>query len=301
MHNQGGRAPWLLALTAGLLWAGLCQAQAWMPEADTTSFGVAYTNTFNTKHYTNTGTEVDAGHVRIYTYGFAASYSPTDRWMLDASLPLVSSMYHGPDPHPTEVDDGSYHATLTDLRLEAHYQLLLDPVAIAPYIAYTFPTHSYETLGHAAPGRGLDETWLGVALGKSLDQWIPRTFTQARFTYAVVQHVQGISHDKENIDFSVGYYFTPDVSVQALYQWQKTLGGIRFSRPPQRSDPLFPYHDQLVATGFTNLGLVTSWDYSDHSTLSVQYLESVEGTNGHKIDHQVSLAYSYGFFGFRPR
>ena len=301
MHYKGGRgAPWL-ALTPGLLWAGICHAQAWMPEAGTTSFGVSYTNTFDTKHYTNTGTEVDAGHVRIYTYGLAASYSPTQRIMLNAILPLVNSMYHGPDPHPTEVDNFHYHATFTDLRLEAHYQLMLEPVAIAPFIAYTFPTHTYETLGHAAPGRGLDETWLGVAIGKSLDAWIPRTYVQSRFTYAVVQHVQGISHDKENIDFDVGYYVTPDVSVLGFVQWQQTLGGIRFSHPPQPSDPLFPYHDQLVATGFTNVGMGGAWDYSDHSTLSVQYLESIKGSNGHKIDHQISFAYSYGFFGYRPR
>ena len=295
-----GPAP-RLALIAGVLWAGAGSAQSWLPEAGETSYAVSYTDTFDTKHLTPTGQEVDAGHMRFYTYGFAAAYSPTDRIMLNATVPLIRSEYHGPDPHPTTADDGSYHSTFTDLRVEAHYQLMLEPVALAPYIAYLFPTHTYETLGHAAPGRGLDETWLGVAAGKSLDAWIPRTYLQARFTYAVVEHVQGISHDKENIEFDLGYYITPDVSVQGLVHWQKTLGGLVFYGPPQESDPLFPYHDQLAATGFTNAGVSGSWYYSDHSTLSLGYMEGVSGRNGHKLGRSFTIAYSYGFFGFRPR
>ena len=103
------------------------------------------------------------------------------------------------------------------------------PVAIAPYVAYVLPTHNYETLGHAAPGRGLDETWVGVAVGKTLDQWIPRTYVYARFTYAFVQAVQGISHDKENVEVELGYFFTPYLSVQGFWHWQQTLGGIELS------------------------------------------------------------------------
>ena len=289
------------ALIAGLLWAGAGQTQAWLPEAEETSFAASYTDTFDTKHYTATGQAVDAGHMRFYTYGLAAAYSPTNRFMLNASLPFIRSEYHGPDPHPTTVDDGDYHSTFTDLRIGAHYQLMLEPIAIAPYIAYSFPTHTYSTLGHAAPGRGLDETWLGVAAGKSLDKWIPRTYIQARFTYAIVQHVQGISHDKENIEGDVGYYITPYLSVQGLIHWQKTLGGIVFYGPPQQSDPLFPYHDQLIAESFTNAGLGTSWEYSDHSTWSLGYMTSIKGTNGHQLGRAVTLVYSYGFFGFRPR
>ena len=290
-----------LALIASLLWAATCHAQAWLPEAKETSFAVSYTDTFDTKHTSATGQEIDAGHMRMYTYGFAAAYSPTDRFMLNAALPLIRSAYHGAYPHPTTVDDGSYHSTFTDLRIGAHYQLMLEPIAIAPFIAYSFPTHTYSTLGHAAPGRGLDETWLGVAAGKSLDAWIPRTYLQARFTYAVVQHVQGISHDKENFEGDVGYYITPYLSVQGLVHWQKSLGGLQVYGPPQQSDPLYPYHDQLVAEGYTNAGLGASWEYSDHSTWSLGYMQGLSGHNGHKLGRAVTLAYSYGFFGFKPR
>ena len=286
-----------LALTAELVWAAAAHSQAWLPEAGTTSFGVSYTDTFDKKHFNSHGDEVDAGHIRIYTYGFAAAYSPTDRFMLSATLPLISTEYHGSKPHPTEVDDSNYHSTFTDLRVEAHYQLSLEPVALAPYIAYVYPTHDYETLGHAAPGRGLTETWLGIAAGKSLDAWIPRTYIQSRFTYAIVEKVAGISHDKENIDLDVGYYVTPDVSLQALVHWQKTLGGIDIPPPPA----LFRYHDRLAADDFTNAGVSGSWYYSDRSTFSLGYMHGLSGRNGHELGNSFTIAYSYGFFGLRPR
>ena len=69
--------------------------------------------------------QVDAGHIRYYTYELAGAYSPTDRLMVNASVPVIRSIYIGAFPHPTSVDDGTYHTTYTDLRTELHYQLLL--------------------------------------------------------------------------------------------------------------------------------------------------------------------------------
>lgn len=290
MQITGGWAP-RLALTAGLLWAGFCEAQAWLPSAGSGDVGVAYTDTFDTKHYLFDGSEVDAGHIRYYSYGLAGEYSPTDRLMLNASVPVVRSIYMGAFPHPTSVDDGTYHTTYTDLRTEVHYQLLLNPVALAPYIAYVVPLHHYETLGHAAPGRGLHETWLGTGVGKSLDEWIPRTFVQARFTYAIVQKVGGISHDKENIEAEVGYYITRDINVQGLFQWQKTLGGLAL--PVPRSSPQYWYHDRAGATAYTNLGVGASWSYSDRLAFSFSYLGAIEGKNGHKLGRAVTVALDY--------
>lgn len=300
MRTNGG---WVrrLAFSAAALWATAGHAQAWLPDGGTTSFGLAYSNAFYKLHYLPDGHTVDVGHTRTYTYEFAAAYSPTDYWMFNATLPVIRSAYHGCCAHPanlTSADDGDYHTTLTDLRLEAHYQLLQEPVALAPYVAWVHPTHDYQTLGHAAPGRDLDEVWAGLGIGKSLDQWIPRTYVQARLTYAWVQEVAGVSHNRENVDFDLGYYVNTKVAVQALVNWQKTLGGVDV--PMKRDNPLFPYHDQLAADGHTNLGAAVSWFYSDRSTWSLAYSQGVQGTNGHKLANQFTLAYTYGFFGFRP-
>jgi len=286
----GMRAPWW-ALTAGLLWAGFAHGQAWLPSQGSADLTFSYSDSWTTRHWLPNGDTVDAGHTRILTYSLAAEYSPTDRWMLALSLPLVQGEYHGAHPHPTYVDDGSYHETITDLRMEAHYQLLLNPLAIAPYVAYVLPTHEYETLGHAAPGRGLDELWVGVGLGKSLDRWIPRTYIEGRFTYAFVEAVHGVTHDKENVEIALGYFFTPYLNLQGYWRWQQTLGGIDVPVAP--TSKYFPYHDQLAADAFTNIGASTTWTYSDHWAYSLAYLTGIAGRNGHKIDDLVSVSVTY--------
>ena len=292
MHHTAGRAL-RLALSAGMFWAGVVHAQAWMQAAGSGNVTLSYVDTWTTKHYLFDGSQVDAGHIRTFTYGLGAQYSPTDRLMFSASVPLIESGYHGKSPHPTEVDDGAYHATVTDLRTEMHYQLLLDPIAIAPYVAYVLPLHQYESFGHAAPGRHLDETWVGVAFGKSLDKWIPRTYIETRFTYAFVQAVQHIFHDKENVDVDVGYFITPYLNVQGFWHWQQTLGGIPLPVPKKAG--LFPYHDQLGAADYTAVGFSTAWSYSDHSSYSFSYSHDLMGRNGHKVDSAYAVSYSYEF------
>jgi hypothetical protein len=293
----GGRAAPSLALMASLLWAGLAHAQAWLPSGGTGSVSASYTDSLVKQHFLSNGDTLDAGHIRFFNYDLSGEYSPTDKWMVVASLPIVESKYYGKFPHPTEVDDGSYHATATDLRTEVHYQWLLDPVAIAPYVAYVLPTHHYETLGHAAPGRGLHELWIGTGLGESLDKWIPKTYVETRVTYSQVEkvwdpsHVWHISHNKWMIDGDIGHFITPDLSVSVIGHWQRTLGGVSLPAPPQ----LFAIHDQAGMDNFLELGVGASWSYNDHSGFSFNFLKSIEGRNGHKLDRAVTVSYSYGF------
>ncbi len=268
-------------------------AQAWLPAARTVGYSISYTDIFDTKHNTPDGGTVDAGHMRSHTLGFAVAYSPSDRLMLAASVPLASSIYQGTHPHPTEVDDGTYHTTMTDLRLEAHYQLALEPVAIAPYLAYVVPTHHYQTLGHAAPGRELHELWMGFVAGKSLDRYVPRTYIQTRLNYARVEKVADVSHDKVNADLEVGYFVTPDFSIRTVAQWQDTRGGVPVPIP--QSNPLFRYHDRLAAEDYFNLGAGASWQYSDKSSLYCLVDKGLEGRNGHRLGRAVTFGFSHGF------
>ena len=276
-----------------MLWSPAALAQAWLPSAGTLGYSLSYTDVFDTKHNLPNGDTIDAGHTRMFTLGFAVAYSPTDRLTLVAGVPLSSAAYHGAHPHPTEVDDGSYHTTMTDMRLEAHYQLALEPVALAPYIAYVAPTHHYQTLGHAAPGRELHEIWMGVVAGKSLDRYVPRTYVQARLNYARVEKVANVSHDKVNADLEIGYFVTPDISIRTLAQWQDTRGGIPVPIP--MSNKLYPYHDRLGAEDYFNLGAGSSWQYSDRSSLFCLLTKGIEGRNGHRLGRAITVGFSHGF------
>ncbi len=268
-------------------------AQAWLPVKGSYGVSVLYTDIFDTKHYLPDGDELDAGHMRVHSTGLSLSYAPTDRLFLTAGVPYVRSEYHGAFPHPTAVDNGAYHGTFTDLRVELHYQALLEPVAFAPYVALVEPTHSYPSLGHAAPGRNLEEKWVGFFLGKSLDLWIPRTYVQARYSFAFVEPVAGVGHDRSNLDVEVGYFPTPAWSVRGLAYWQRTHGGIDVPIP--QSNPLYPHHDQLASERFLNLGAGSSYDLSKRLSLFGLYTTSVYGRNGHKLGRSFTLGLGYSF------
>jgi len=280
------------AMLAGAM-STIAQAQAWLPRQGTTGVDVAFNSTFNRHHYPPNGEEVDIGHTRTLTESFAVSYALTDRVLLAASIPLVRAEYHGDSPHPgTHIDDGRYHGTFTDFRLEMHYQLSEWPLAVAPYVALVIPSHRYPYFGHAAPGRDLRERWLGLFVAKSLDPWIPRSYVQARYNFAVVERVEGIGHDRSNADVELGHFLTPAWSVRALASWQRTHGGID---PIPSTDPRFPHHDQLVAERFVHVGGGVAWSFRARSSVYVLYQTAISGADGHKLDSGLTVGWSTAF------
>jgi hypothetical protein len=290
----------LAGIVATLLLApAIASAQAWLPQKGSLALSLTYNDVFNQYHYLPNGDEFDAGHTRSDTYGLGAAYSPTDRLMFAAALPYVRTRYWGERPHPTEIDNGHEHGAWTDLRVSMHYQLLREPFALAPYVAFVTPVTNYETLGHAAPGRGLDETWVGFGAGKSLNDWLPRTYVQGRLNYAFVERVAHVKHDRTNLDLELGYFITPQWSVRGLAFWQFAHGGVDVPMPP--TDPLYPYHDQLAADEHTNLGLGVSYAASRNLSMYVMYQESIAGRNGHKVDQGLTLGMSFGFAPLRER
>lgn len=278
---------------AALLLSSALHAQAWLPEKGSLSAALLYTDIFDTKHYLPDGEEFDAGHTRSHSLGLTLSYSPSERVLLTAGVPYVSAEYHGSRPHPTEVDDGDYHGTFTDLRVEVHYQLALEPVAFAPYVALVEPTHDYPALGHAAPGRNLEEKWVGFFIGRSLDLWIPRTYVQARYSFAFVEEVANVGHDRSNLDLEAGYFMRPEWSVRVLLYWQRTHGGIDVPVPP--SHPLFQFHDQLAAERFLNAGVGTSYVTEQGISMFALFNTSLRGKNSHKLGRGVNLGFGYSF------
>jgi hypothetical protein len=268
------------------------RAQAWLPEKGSMSFSLDYSDVLYKKHFTDTGDEIDVGHTSTEIIGLSATYSPSDRWQLHASLPYVKSRYIGSAPHPTEVDDGNWHGTFSDLLLAAHYQVTESPIGFAPFVAVVIPVKDYETLGHAAPGRELDEYWLGFYAARSLNEWIPRTYVQTRFSYAFVEKVAGVSHDRTNASLEIGHFLNESWSGQLFVARQWTDGGVNIPLPA--TSRLFPFHDQLASEELLNAGAGIAWAVNDRLSVSGFYVQSLEGENGHKMEHRFSLGMTYG-------
>lgn len=286
-------------VVCALLGPYVVHAQAWLPAKGSFGTSLTYNNVLNQKHYDPDGDEVDAGHTRTEVYGLSVAYSPTDRIMLTAGIPYVTTRYWGDRPHPGEIDNGDEHGTFTDLRVSVHYQALREPFALAPYIAFVTPVRDYETLGHAAPGRGLNETWIGLWSGKNLSDWVPNTYVQGRYNYAFVEEVANVAHDHSNFDFEIGHFLSRQWSIRATCFMQFAHGGVDVPMPP--SNPLYPYHDQLAAASFTNVGVGGSYSASPQVNFYVMYLTSLNGENGHKVDQGITFGMSYGFMTLRER
>lgn len=290
------RRRWLAALllAAAAPWPAAL-AQAWLPPQGELDLSLNYNYVLNRNHYTSTGDQLDVGHTRTHTTTLGVAWSPDERWMLAVSLPWVRTQFHGPGHHGPEVDTGHANDFVTDLRLELHWQASLRPIALAPYVAVIAPVSHYPTLGHAAPGRGLDELWLGAWTGRSFDAWLPGTYLQARYNRAFVERVAGIRHDHSNADVELGWFVAPRWSLQATASWRWAHGGIDL--PVPATDPLFPYHDQLGATEYFNLTGGVNWFPSDRLGLYANYTRSQHGRNAHKIDRGLSLGIGYSLAG----
>ena len=294
--SQMTRGPLASAVLFGLLalMPAVSQADAWLPKKGNFSLSVDFTNILNKKHYTAVGNEIDAGHTDLRITSFAASYSPSDRLQISASLPFVESRYRGPGlgGHDHVHDNGSWHATFTDLQLTASYQLSDGPIAFAPRVGVIVPTHHYVTFGHSAPGRYLNEYWLGFSTATSLNEWIPRTYVQIQYNYAFVEKVADIAHDRSNALLDIGYYFNSSWSARVIASEQWTHGGIDV--PVPLSSPLFPNHDRLAAEEFINVGAGVSWTINDRLSVYGLYMQAIEGKDAHKVDHRLSLGVNYG-------
>ena len=279
------------------------QGQAWLPPEGTFSYTIDYTDVLNKKHYESNGDEIDVGHTDNQVLSLSASYSLTDRISINASLPVVRTRHRDsnpePDSHDTEIDDGSWHSTITDLQFTVNYQLLTGAFGLAPYVGAVIPTHDYTTFGHSAPGRGLNEYWLGAYAAMSLNEWVPRTYVQLRGNYAFVEEVADVAHDRTNAVLEIGYFPTPGWNVRVIVSRQWTHGGIDVpvTADNPEYDILFPVHDQLAAEEFVAVGGGATWVVNERVSVYAFYMQHIEGTNAHKVDHRVSTGVSYGLGG----
>jgi hypothetical protein len=278
----------------------VASAQAWLPDKGTFNSTLIFNDVLNKEHWTSSGGTIDVGHTRSQTYAFLANYGVTDEVTVSASLPYIITKYWGPPSHGGapgfDVDDGDEHGSFTDLRVGVHYQALVRPFALAPFVAYVTPVSDYYYRGHAAQGRNVEELLVGFSAGKSLDPWLRRTYVQMRYSYGFVEKVLGIAHDRENLNLEFGTFINPRWNVSAYGALQWTHGGIDVPVPP--SSPYFLTHDSLAEDEFINAGIGTGFALTPQLTAFAIYMEGLEGRNGHKMNQGLTLGFSYGY---RPR
>ena len=276
-------------------------AQAWLPPKGEASFGVAYQNIYTRDHLFSEGEKFDGGRIRMSMAVFGLAYSFTDRLAASASIPYVAARYDGKTPHSSAVDNGDYHSGFTDLRLDLRYNLLREPALITPFFSSIIPTRDYPTFAHAAPSSGLQQYLVGVSIGRRLDPILEAGFVQARYSYAFVEKVLGVSHDRSNVDLEIGYFFTESLGISATGSYQKTHGGLALPLPGTpaavafRRTPYYMHHDQLARSDYVNVGGIVSYALTGTVDAFASYQSMVWGRNVHAVQPGLAFGLNWGF------
>ncbi len=300
----------LFAVVSGIIAAGSAapaRAQAWLPPKGEASLAVGYGDIFVNRHYLGTSAnpgdnvENDFGHIRSQSFQIALGYGLSDRLAVSVALPYILTKYYGTPnqnffPHTISIDDGHYHGIFQDFRFDLDYQLLRGPVAVAPFVAAVIPSHSYTYFAHSAAGRELHEYLLGSSFGARLDKLLAGSYVELTYSYAFVERVLGIHHDRSNGFLELGYFLTPSLSVRGIATGLYTHGGFVGKAADQLPPPeVFVHHDQIGHDSGISVGGGLSYVLTGSTEVYASYLTQVQGRGGHKIKDSLSFGVSYSF------
>jgi hypothetical protein len=275
----------------------LLSAQAWLPPKGDGSVSLAVQTISFDGHFDTGGNKLQgAGKSRATNLLLGLSYSFTDRFTAELSLPYVITRYTGnpadltfgsPLFVPAVLDDGSSHSAFQDFHLDLRYNVLknskrrgLQHFALTPFFSFIIPSHGYDYRGESAFGRDLREYALGISAGRLLSPFLHRAYVQGQYSYAFVQNTNGIPLNHSNADIELGYFLPHSLSVSGFGSWLHTHGGITIEQAIK--DPqLFPVHDRLLTASYWHLGAGATYSVNQALDLSFSYVTYLAGTNTH--------------------
>ena len=305
---QASRTRFLAGIVMAACLAARAKAQAWLPPKGEASLSLGYGSLFVTKHFLGTfdnpgdNVQTDRGHIRGQSVGIELGYGLTDRLALSVGIPFVRTKYYGSQPHITDLDtgstldDGRYHGTFQDYRIAIRYLVWnSETIAVAPFASAVIPSHSYAYFAHSAAGRDLHEYSLGASFGGRLDRILAGSYVQAVYSYAFVERIAGIHHDRSDVAVEAGYALTPSLVVRAIGTGFYTHGGLIFKSGRSIPPDLFPHHDQIDKSSAINLGGGLSYVLTGSTEVYMTYLRTMQGRGGHKIDYALSFGVGWSF------
>jgi hypothetical protein len=265
-------------------WCATARAQASVPDRGEGTVSLTYQNYDVAGHYDVHGHTNTNGGTRSHALVTEVDYGVTDRIGLIVSLPVIASKYIGQpayfvgpyETHPGPLDDGKYHAAFQDVRVEARRLFWAGPVTLAPFVGASFPTHNYETVGEAVPGRHRRDFQVGSNAGLDLDRILSGSYVQARYAYATAERVNNFPFTRSNIDLEVGYAATARLTVRGLMNQQ-----IRHQGPSL--DELaadWVNHDRFIAPSYLDLGGGVSLSVTGSIDVYALWVATVSGSNG---------------------
>ena len=274
--------------------------QSVTPEAGEGSVSLVYQNYYLTGHYSVEGRKTPNGATHSKAMSVEFEYGLTDRLTLTVVLPYIASKYTGPRPSyvvagrltfPGPLDDGSYHGAVQDLRLEVRRSVTAGPVALAPLVGVVIPTHDYETIGEAVPGRNRRELVVGTNAAMRLDPLLPRTYVHVRYALAAAEKLRGYPAVRSIIDLEGGRPITSWLSARGIAKWQ-----LRHKAPaPAEFFDDWVIHDRFMVSSFTNVGGGITLSLTPSTELYAVGMATVSGRFGAHIARLLTLGITWNF------
>ncbi len=195
------------------------------------------------------------------------------------------------------LDDGRWHGDFQDFRLELDVQAVRGSLAVTPFVGTGIPSHDYQIVGEAVPGKGLREVFVGVALGRRLAPVLPAGYAHLRYSYAFLQELDADvdTLDRSNLDAELGYAASSRLTLRAAAGWQVTHGGLDLEDMRTHPD-FFRSHDRAARTNYLNLGGGATFAVAESWDAYVIFYKTVSGENAHQA-RSISLGATWRFGG----
>jgi hypothetical protein len=285
---------------ACFLCPALVRGQAWLPPKGGGAVSLTLGHYAFDGHLAADGRKDPFGGTRAESMWVEGIYALTDRLALSAGLPFVTTKLTGSFPEGVALgplDDGDYHGDFQDVRLELAFSLLSGDLGFSPFVGLGVPSHEYEYVGEAVPGKGLREVVVGVAAGRSLSPFLPRVYLHARYAYALVEAVdEDVSKlDRSNLDCELGYQVSSRLLTRLLARFQVTHGGLDLEDMRHHPD-FFRAHDRAARTNYFNLGLGAAFSLGPSWDVYAIFIKTLSGENAHQ-SRSLSVGATYYFGG----
>lgn len=265
-----------IGLTAS---AAPASAQAWVPLEGELGIDLDYNFFTSDKVVTDTDRTFEDAGTTGHQLTLGAEYVPIPKLAISAALPVVMLKYTGSDMYRHDgggrYDDGDFHTTLTDLRFGARYQVLEEPLAIAPHLAFSVPVADYETVGNTVAGRHLLMAHLGASFGYLIGV---ATYLHLGYEFTLAQKydrtadTEKYSQNKSDLSFAVGHKtldYRLDLHLGA--NMRLTHGGVNFSQLEDGELTMDEalYHDAILDEDVVLVGGGVGYDITDSISVTL--------------------------------
>lgn len=293
-----GRA--LVAVVIGLvLGPSHAAAQAWVTPPGEGAVTVVTQGISSTDHVTRTGARTSSlGRETLIVSSGEIAYGVSERLSAELSLAWLATKWVGrvQDRHGP-LDTGEFHASFQDIRIAARYQLVEGPVNVAPFVAYGGPVTDYETRGHSAFGRHLEELTVGGSVGGRLAR---RGYWQTTASYAFVNDIdsEDFNLDHVNGEVELGATIGARWTMRAFGSGQWMWDGLQVG-PQTDHLHLLSDHDRFTQSSFLNAGGGLVYSLSPRLDLGLTGFVTLTARNFHALKAvATSLSWRFGG-GFR--